>query len=170
MLHFIIRKQVWVPELKQLLNASFWLCCAIHKSCGNALSWKLKHNVLAGYHPKLSESGDHLAAACLEEGWWILREAKVFEDCRNGLNSQAFFFFRCLLCFLLLASPLLLHCSVVGWWAFKPSAETNWSGLLSAGRQNWSPFRWCLWLSRRRLYPPPECPKSKQQRLITAFF
>lgn len=68
MLDFIIRKYVWVPELKQLLNASFWLSSAIHESSGNVQSSKLKHHVLAGCHPKLSEGGDHLAAACLEEG------------------------------------------------------------------------------------------------------
>lgn len=68
MLDFIIRKYVWVPELKQLLNVSFWLNGAIREPYGNAQSLKLKHNVLAGYHPKLSEGGDHLTAACLEEG------------------------------------------------------------------------------------------------------
>lgn len=68
MLDFIVGKYVQVPELKQLLNASFWLGAAVHESCGNAQSLKLRQNVPAGYHPKLSEGGDHLTAACLEEG------------------------------------------------------------------------------------------------------
>lgn len=75
---------------------------------GNAQSSKLKHDALAGgYHPEFSERGDHLSAACLEEGRWILRDAKLFEDCKNGLNSQVFF---CLVPSFLLS---LFSCTVV---------------------------------------------------------
>lgn len=68
MLDFITRKSVQVPELEQMLNASFWLSPAIHESWGKAQSLKLRHDVPAGYHPKLSEGGDHLTAAHLQEG------------------------------------------------------------------------------------------------------
>lgn len=83
-----------------------------------------------------------------------------YEDCKSGLSSQAFFFaLFSVFCF---PSSSALLC--FGWWRFKPFAETNSSGLISARRQYCSPFRWHLQLSRRWLYLPPKCLKSEQQR------